>query len=573
MLTGDSDEHPVASIGGELTGAALAAPIGGEAVDAAGLSDIPSVAKAATGGAAYGSGAAGPGHRVAGAVEGAALGGATDVVAPYVIKAIPAAGRALANAAASASSATPEAIAAAQAAKDLGVSLPKYALSDTARAKAGAIEAKPFGFPIRQAANEMMDTSRAARDTIASAVGTASDTSDAMGAQAQAAASAASTANRGRIGTIYDAAKNAAGNIAVPATETKAALQGIIDEQGQALGGTRAGTVVKSILDDLNSKGGVVTIDGARLTRSELRSRLTNEAGATPSNADRLTNQVMAALGQDMNNGLTTAGREDAIPLYQQADRLWAQQLTNEDDVLKPYLGPNYDAWGSEVAKSINEDVRANGPRLAQFLSSMPEDAANDVRATLLSRLGRSTDANQNASQDAFSLSKFLTDYSKINGARKIIFSPETNAALDKLATIAEQAKASEKFVNRSNSGRVVASAMMSGPADAGVLGAFASGEPKMAVLGILGSGLMAARQYGAAKLLANPDFAARIAKTPVSLAGAKAFWNRPWVNELRLQNPTIAGEIQLFQNAVNDNFKRFAVSANSNADEKPKNQ
>jgi hypothetical protein len=75
QLDRDTAEHPVMSGLGEATGAIAAAPVGGAAADAVGAARLgklgATAAKAAAGGAAYGAGAGGPGHRLEGAGVGA----------------------------------------------------------------------------------------------------------------------------------------------------------------------------------------------------------------------------------------------------------------------------------------------------------------------------------------------------------------------------------------------------------------------------------------------------------------------------------------------------------------------
>jgi hypothetical protein len=79
ILEGDSEGHGLASTLGELGGVAATLPIGlAGGAKAAGYavehgSQVVDLAKAAAGGAVYGSGAAGPGHRLGGAAEGAIL--------------------------------------------------------------------------------------------------------------------------------------------------------------------------------------------------------------------------------------------------------------------------------------------------------------------------------------------------------------------------------------------------------------------------------------------------------------------------------------------------------------------
>jgi hypothetical protein len=534
----------------EARAAALAAARNRLAVEGAGVGTVSGFDNAA------------PGQGALGAVEGAATGaGAGYGLAAAGQAARPVIAKASEALSAAAPALAPEAVDAAQAANDLGITLPKFALSDADRASAGAVEQTQFGRgPITAGRNAMIDTSQAARDKIASDLGTPLDNTE-MGDQARDAAVAGVKANRSRIGNIYDQARAVAQNTPVWAQQTAATLKSMIADQNQALNGTKVGTVLQGLLNGLKQKGGVLTIDGARLTRTELRSNLINDAGVTPDNATRLTNQVMDAINEDMSNGLKAAGREDAIPLYQQADRQWAQQIETEDDVLKPILGKNMDEWGENVARRINSDVKGNGTRLAQFLRALPQEQANNVRASIIQRLGTARDGAQNDVGDRFSLSTFLTNWNQIKAARNLIFAPETRVALEKLAKVADLGKLSEAERNHSNSAGGIARFLMRG-GEVGGAGLLLTGQFKEAAVTALLTGLMALRQHGAAKLLADPDFAKKLVSSPANVKAAQAFWSRSWVQAMAAKNPAIASEIQLFQNAVNDNLRQLAAAS-----------
>lgn len=91
QLERDTAEHPIASTVGEFGGILAAAPVGGAVADLARVGKLgeigASAAKATAGGAIYGSGAAGPGHRL----EGAAVGGLAAPVLAVGLK-LPTAG-------------------------------------------------------------------------------------------------------------------------------------------------------------------------------------------------------------------------------------------------------------------------------------------------------------------------------------------------------------------------------------------------------------------------------------------------------------------------------------------------
>jgi hypothetical protein len=81
QLDADTAAHPIASIGGELTGVALGSPLLAKAGNAAGLAKLAeregefnrTLIQGSGEGFAYGSGAGGPGHRLEGGATGAAM--------------------------------------------------------------------------------------------------------------------------------------------------------------------------------------------------------------------------------------------------------------------------------------------------------------------------------------------------------------------------------------------------------------------------------------------------------------------------------------------------------------------
>ena len=456
-----------------------------------------------------------------------------------------------------------------QAAQDLGIALPKFAATDAGRAEAGALEQMPFGrAPIVAAKQALTDTAVAARNKIATDVGTPIENDADLGDAAKTYAINQMKSKRSAIGGIYDQAEAAAQNMPVPATNTISNLNGLISQQGEALGGTKVGEILQNKLDDLvNNKGGNLTINGARLTRTALRDSLTNEAGLTPSDADRIVQNVMGSINTDMENGLKDAGKVAAVNLYHTADRQWAQQLGHEDDVLRKILGPTMENTGEDVARKLNSEVKNNGTRLGKFLGSLPDDEANNIRATFLQRLGKASDATQNADGDRTSLGVALTNINQMKGARNIIFSPETNAVLDKFAQVADLAKQAEAMRNHPNTGGVFSRLM--GMAGGATIGIALLTKPEIAGAAISVAALTALKQNVSARLLANPNFARKILSTPNTLQGAASYWSRPWVQTMAAKSPAIANEIGLFQSgllkAVNDNMVATHMAAASN--------
>jgi hypothetical protein len=451
---------------------------------------------------------------------------------------------------------------AAQAANQLGIDLPRFVVGGAKDAKrAAALEQTAFGSgPINEATGKMIAQSEAQRSAIAGRVGVASEAAQ-LGDQTLDAAVKSNKARRAAIGVLYDHARNMSADAAIAPSQTLGTLDGLLTNEATKIGGSKVAPILQNFRDDL-AQAGKITVDQARDLRTNLREMLTTEAGSTPSNADRITGQVMDSVNADMKAGLP----QDAFATYKQADAAWAQQRGLEDDVLKPFLGKDFENWGEDVAKKINSDAKGNGTRLARFLSALPGDQANNVRASLIQRLGTSREGAQNAAGDAFSLDQFLTNWNQLKGSRNLIFDKDTAQSLDRLAKVAEVAKGYGRNRNFSNTGNVVSAVLHGVPTTLGIVGSAVTHDPKEAVLGLLASGLTAVRQMGAAKLLASPAFAKKLAATPMSVKGAEAYWSRPWVKAVAVKNPAIAAEIQAFQykvlNGLNDNIVP-AASAN----------
>ena len=450
--------------------------------------------------------------------------------------------------------------AAARAGEALGIDVPRAIVGGPDERGKGQNLLKGGAPEMTNALSQLLDQSEAKVSGLAADVGTAGDelslgVAGAKGGKAQVKGA------KNRVDNLYAAARTAAGDESIPAPKAWQAMNEVAEKEAEAIGGSKIGDVFKELADDLAvNKKGLMTIDGARLTRTTLRNRLTNEAGLTPSNATRLTNHVMRALGEDIEDGLKAQGKDSAVALFKKADREWRKQMLLEDHVLEPYLGKNGEFDANQVASQLMEDVGNRGVRLARFLNAIPEERANAIRATLIDRLGRPPAGQQNAAGDAFSLDQFLTNWNRIKGARNLIFPKETRDSLDKMAQIAEAHKRFTKA--KEPSGRYaaaaakgalpVAGAALGGAAGYGLGGGWGSagggtvGAVLLPVLGALGKGR-------AARLLANPKFAARLAKMPQNPAAAKAYWERPWVAALARTNPELTNEILEFRDKALD--------------------
>ncbi len=382
---------------------------------------------------------------------------------------------------------------AAEAANALDIVMPRYVAGGPATQQATAVlEKTPFGVgPIRRAQNKFIETGAAARDKIAADVG--SVTSDpAMGDAAREGMQAWRKSSKVSVDKLYADARAKIGDALISPQNTVQEVGKLIREEGQSLVDTPAMAILDKIKGRLEN-GEAITVEGARKTRSTLRDALGETM--TPSNADRITARVMDAIQTDV-----ARDAPEAAAAFKLADKAHAERLTNIRDVLEPFIGKKGDAWGADVAAKLVSNAKSNGERLGDALKLMPQRAANDTRATLISHLGQSGDGAQNAAGDAFSFDTFLTNWNKIKDARDAIFPRETVRALNQLATVAEAAKNAGRARNFSNTGSIVGASATLGPALTGLHG----------MLATVGLGLA---QYGGARLLASPAVVRRLGR------------------------------------------------------------
>lgn len=437
---------------------------------------------------------------------------------------------------------TPEA---ARGAQDLGIDVPGYVAGDIANQQSAATLAKsPFANRVMaDAQSKFIEEGRAARDKIADDTGSALEEA-AMGDRARGGLQLWRRASRANVGSLYRDAEARVGDSLVNPQHTIQEVGKLIREEGAAIGGTPAMDVLRPLAADLE-RGGAVTVDGARKTRSALRERLSETMA--PSNADRITNRIMAAIARDIERDAPQAAEAFRI-----ADKAHGERMAAIRDILEPFIGKDGKNWGDVVARNIMRDSKSNGERLEDMLKLLPRDAANDVRASLVSQLGRSTSGAQNAAGDAFSFDTFLTNWNTIKGARERIFTRETVRALNKLAAVAERAKATGRERNFSNTGTVTARDALMKPVTNALLGGtgigVASGSTTagLATAGA-GVGIMLMRglsQHMSAKALVSPKLVRRLANMPETPEAAMRFWKGPWVNNLARSEPTIAAEL-----------------------------
>lgn len=495
-------------------------------------------------GAAYGAGSTDGDivDRAGGALVGAGLGGAAGL-------GLGSAGAAIGNRAA-ARGARPltEGQEVAQAAERQGIEVLPADVGGplTRRLTSAAAQAPLSASPVINAAQRVIEQGKGALQRIAGDVGVASDV-EAAGEAAARGARNFITTTRNRIGRIYDSAASMAGDVKLPLTNAKAVLDDQIARLEAVPGGGQGLEEAKAMRQALD---GDFTVQGIRDMRTEMF--VAPEFRGTP--VERRMRQIVDAASQDIEDGLRAAGKEDAAKAFASADKQWRERIQTISRVLEPIIGKSEDKAksGEEIIAALTRAAKGNSVRLRKFIGALPDDEASMVRATFINELGRAAPGAQDATGEAFSLAKFLTDWNKIGeSAKAVLFPGETRAALNDLARVAQGTKEAQGYANRSNTSGGIWGNL-------GVLAASATASPTLAGIG-------AATQIIGGRVLSSPRFARWLAKAPRKPNAAAEAAHIRRLSAIARSEPAIANDLIGLQDALlraaNDNMSRAAAS------------
>lgn len=388
--------------------------------------------------------------------------------------------------------------------------LPADVGGPTSRAITGASAMTPLGVqPIVKGAENITAEAKLARDAIAGLAGTAQGIESAGGAALDGAVKFIKNSGT-KVKALYTKAKSMGGSEAVDLVMARNVLDDNIAELEQIPGGTSGLARLKALRETLNKP---YPVEGVKGMRTSLRDDFASD-GLRGSDIERRVGLITDAAQQDIVDSLNRAGKSGAAKAYSDAAAAHKERVGIIDNILAPIIGAKGDApkSGEQIMTAIGTATKQNNVRLGKFLSALPAEDANTVRATLISRLGYSSKGTQNAEGDAFSLPQFLTHWNDITKeAKTTLFGGELRAALDDLAKVAQGTKEAQRFENVSRTGNVVATLATGG------LLVQATSHPLYTIAGL-------AAQYGLGHLMASPRFARWLARVPTDSAAMPGY-------------------------------------------------
>ena len=373
---------------------------------------------------------------------------------------------------------------------------------------------------------------KSARDAISRLVGNAS-TDEAAGDAALEGAKKYIKSSQTKVNSLYSQAERLGGKEPVDLANARQVLDQNISELSQTPGGAPGLDRLQRLRATLDQP---YPVDGVKRMRSTLRDEFLSD-GLRNTDLERRVGQVVDAAELDVVDSLAAAGKGDAVKAYQEAAAAHKERVGIIDDVLEPFIGRDGSKSVEDVMKAIDTATKTKGARLGKFLQSLPDEDASTVRATIISKLGRSSAGRQDDTGDAFSLGQFLTHWNQISGpAKSQLFGGEVRSALDDLAKVSSGTKESQRYANFSNTGSVIGG-LVTG---AGLPSFFYA--PITTTVGL-------ASQYGAGKLLASPKFARWLAKMPTQPGAIERHVNA--LSKIAANDNAIAADIAGLQQAL----------------------
>ena len=335
-----------------------------------------------------------------------------------------------------------------EAAKNLGVTMPRYSVGLPITQMAGKI-----GFSVPGAAAPLEEATRESIEGLGSAAERA-----AAGATKESAGAAASAGLKNWIGPVSDNIVNqryAYANglmrpgVQSPLTDTVGAFNQLAAKRG-AYGEQMTGPVAK-LINDANSVPGGLTYDAMKNLRTRLDTMSSSWGQIGPKELDDAEiARLHGALSNDLNRAAMRAGGPQAVAAHNVANNTYKTIADNRKQLTSLLGGPQGDASNEAVFWAIKrvagETSAANVALLQRARAAIPAQHWDELSRGMVSTLGRDIDGN-------FSPLRFMTDYGKISPAAKNeLFAGNTplRQNLDDLATVSEQWKKLGRYANPS---------------------------------------------------------------------------------------------------------------------------
>ena len=222
--------------------------------------------------------------------------------------------------------------------------------------------------------------------------------------------------------------------------------------------------------------GGGIDLKTLRQLRTNLRRKIDGLKRQGYGDSADYLDSVYKSLTDDMNESVVNAGGEQAKLALKKAD-IYTRNRQKFD------VEPVFDQLHRDKKNAVQaftflmRGTKESGDQLKKILRNIPIGQRGDIQASVLSRLGRTNPAGEDAIEE-FSTAKFVKNYKRLaDSAKDAFFGKGGNRAeLDKLVAMLDDVKSADAFANNSKTGQS--------------LGTIATFSPLLGGLGMIGQGV-----------------------------------------------------------------------------------
>ena len=298
----------------------------------------------------------------------------------------------------------------------------------------------------------------------------------------------------GRVNNIIELRSKLVDELSKAEKSLRPSMQAALDETDRLIADSQA--------------GGGIDLKTLRQLRTNLRRKIDGLKRQGYGDSASYLDTVYASLTNDMKDSVLNYGGENANKALSKADIYTRNR--QKFDVQPVFEKLNKDKkTGVQAFNFLMQGTKESGAQLKKILRNIPPAERGDIQASVLSRLGRTNPAGQDAIEE-FSTAKFLTNYSKLaDSAKDAFFGKGGNRAeLDKLVAMFDDVKSADAFANNSRTGQSLGFMATLSPL-AGGLGMIGQGydvgsAATTAAAGLVGTALT---PYVTSRLLTKPEF------------------------------------------------------------------
>ena len=298
----------------------------------------------------------------------------------------------------------------------------------------------------------------------------------------------------GRVNNIIELRSKLVDELSKAEKSLRPSMQAALDETDRLIADSQA--------------GGGIDLKTLRQLRTNLRRKIDGLKRQGYGDSASYLDTVYASLTNDMKDSVLNYGGENANKALSKADIYTRNR--QKFDVQPVFEKLNKDKkTGVQAFNFLMQGTKESGAQLKKILRNIPPAERGDIQASVLSRLGRTNPAGQDAIEE-FSTAKFLTNYSKLaDSAKDAFFGKGGNRAeLDKLVAMFDDVKSADAFANNSRTGQSLGFMATLSPL-AGGLGMIGQGydvgsAATTAAAGLVGTALA---PYVTSRLLTKPEF------------------------------------------------------------------